>query len=117
MCYLAWISYQSSEGAYAAEVSLFVGSGTGLRPAGSCFWVRREVEILYIVKEQAGVTYKGRESGKEHIYNIYVKKVKVLVTQTCPTLCNPMDCSPPGSSVHGILQARILEWVAGPFSR
>ena len=32
-------------------------------------------------------------------------------------LCDPMDCSPPGSSVHGILQARILEWVAIPFSR
>ena len=36
--------------------------------------------------------------------------------QSCLTLCNPMDCSPPGSSVHGILQARILEWVI-PFSR
>ena len=35
----------------------------------------------------------------------------------CPTLCNPMDCSPPGSSVHGILQKRILEWVAVSFSR
>ena len=35
----------------------------------------------------------------------------------CLTLCDPMDCSPPGSSVHGILQARILEWVAIPFSR
>ena len=34
------------------------------------------------------------------------------VTQSCPTLCDPMDCSPPGSSVHGILQARILKWVA-----
>ena len=33
-----------------------------------------------------------------------------LVAQLCPTLCDPMDCSPPGSSVHGILQARILEW-------
>ena len=40
-----------------------------------------------------------------------------LVTQSRPTLCNSMDCSPPGSSVHGILQARILEWVANPFSR
>ena len=40
-----------------------------------------------------------------------------LVAQSCPTLCNPMDCSPPGSSLHGILQARILEWVAMPFSR
>ena len=36
--------------------------------------------------------------------------------QSCLTLCNPMDCSPPGSSVHGILQARILEWVAIPSS-
>ena len=34
-----------------------------------------------------------------------------------PTLCDPMDCSPPGSSVHGILQARILKWVAVPFSK
>ena len=41
----------------------------------------------------------------------------VSVAQSCPTLCNLMDCSPPGSSVHRILQARILEWVATPFSR
>ena len=44
-------------------------------------------------------------------------KVKVLVTQPRPTLCDPRDCSPPGSSVHGVLQARTLEWVAMPFSR
>ena len=37
--------------------------------------------------------------------------------QLCPTLCNPMDCHLPGFSVHGILQARILEWIAIPFSR
>ena len=42
----------------------------------------------------------------------------MLVLQSCPTLCDPVDCSPPGSSVHGILQAaRIQEWVAIPFSR
>ena len=41
----------------------------------------------------------------------------VLVTQLCPTLCDPMGCRSPGSSVHGILQARILGWVAIPFSR
>ena len=35
----------------------------------------------------------------------------------CPTLCDPMDCGPPGSSVHGILQARILQWAAMPSSR
>ena len=44
-------------------------------------------------------------------------KVKVLVAQSCPTLCNPMNCSPAGSSVHGIHEARILEWVATSFSR
>ena len=36
--------------------------------------------------------------------------------QSCPTLSDPMDCSPPGSSVHGIFQARVLEWVAIAFS-
>ena len=39
------------------------------------------------------------------------------VTQLCPTLCNPMDCRRPGSSIHGIFQARILEWVAISFTR
>ena len=39
------------------------------------------------------------------------------VTQSCPTLCDPMDCSLPGSSVHGIFQARVLEWAAISFSR
>ena len=43
--------------------------------------------------------------------------VCVLVARSCPTLCNPMYCSSPSSSVHGILQARILEWIAIPFSR
>ena len=43
--------------------------------------------------------------------------VCVLIVQSCLTLCNPMHCSPPGFSVHDILQARILEWVAISFSR
>ena len=46
-----------------------------------------------------------------------LEKVKVLIAQSCMILCHPMDCSPRGSSVHGILQARILECVAIPFSR
>ena len=41
---------------------------------------------------------------------------KMLVAQSCPTLCNPMDYNPPGSSVHGILKTRTLVWVAIPFS-
>ena len=46
-----------------------------------------------------------------------MKKVKVLVIQLCPTLWDPIDCSPTGSFVHGIFQARILEWFAISFSR
>ena len=44
-------------------------------------------------------------------------KNRESVSQSCLTLCDPKDCSPPASSVHGILQARILEWVTIPFSR
>ena len=50
-------------------------------------------------------------------YAVHLMKVKVLVVQSFPTLCSPMDWSPPDFSVHGILQARILEGVAVPFSR
>ena len=49
-----------------------------------------------------------------HNYHCLAETVKVLVIQSCPTLCDLMDYSPPGSSVHGILQTRTLEWV--PFS-
>ena len=47
----------------------------------------------------------------------YITSGKTINRFSCVQLCNPMDCSPPGSSVHGILQARILEWVAMPSSR
>ena len=52
-------------------------------------------------------------------FNLHTKCVCVCVsvTQSCLTLCDPMDSSPPGSSAHGILQARILEWVAVSFFR
>ena len=45
------------------------------------------------------------------------RKKESEVAQLCSTLCDPVDCSLPGSSIHGILQARILEWVAISFSR
>ena len=51
-----------------------------------------------------------------HLSNICIC-VHAKLLQSCPTLCNCMDCSPPGSSVHGSLQARILEWVAMPSSK
>ena len=47
----------------------------------------------------------------------FLKESESEVAQSCLTLCDPMDCSPAGSSIPGIVQARILEWVAIPFSR
>jgi len=55
--------------------------------------------------------YLNRERGEEVCKPLAAKSL-----QSCPTLCDPMDCSPPGFSVHGILQARTLEWVAISFS-
>ena len=91
---------------------------------------------IYIVfyNEHAYSEEKGKENMKEiwtkkgvslaksnHYVMLFYKigsmKVRVLVTQLCPTLCDPIYLSLAGSSVHGILQARILEWVAIPFSR
>ena len=57
----------------------------------------------------------GEQGGGTGILPSPNISVKVLVAQLCLTLCNPTDCSPPGSSVHGILQARILECIAIPF--
>ena len=51
------------------------------------------------------------------IFGKWKWKEKVLLLQSCPTLCNSMDSSLPGSSMYGIHQARILEWIAVPFSR
>ena len=57
-----------------------------------------------------------RNQGSPFSIHVYICKHSKSL-QLCPTLCHPMDCSPPGSSVHGILQARLLEWVALLFSR
>ena len=51
------------------------------------------------------------------IFVITLYPLCVLVTQSCPALCDARDCKPPGSCIHGLLQARIMEWVAIPFSR
>ena len=52
------------------------------------------------------------------VFSQYIVNILcVLATQSCPTLCDPMNCSLPGSSVHGILQAKILKWVTISFSR
>ena len=56
-----------------------------------------------------------RDSVASLSLNFFCDQALVKVAQLCPTLCNTMDCSPPVSSAHGILQARILDWVAIPF--
>ena len=60
----------------------------------------------------------GKNTGVDFHFFLQCMKMKneTEVTQSCPTLSDPMDCSLPGSSVHGILQARLLEWVAIAFS-
>ena len=60
----------------------------------------------------------GKNTGVGCHFLLQCRKVKSEseVTQSCPTLSDPMDCGPPGPSIHGIFQARVLEWVAFAFS-
>ena len=60
---------------------------------------------------------QGRERGSVKVRGNITRSCTCLVAQSCPTLCDPMNCSLPGSSVHGISQARVLEWVAISYSR
>ena len=57
-----------------------------------------------------------KELSFKIVYKKHAAATAAKSLQSCPTLCDPMDCSLPGSSVHGIFQARILEWVAIAFS-
>jgi len=79
-------------------------------PSLSAHWTEIEVSPL-----PCPVPYFSRSSQGEQSCEYGLRVCSVA--QECPTLCSPMDCSPSGSSVHGILQARILEWVAMPSSR
>ena len=63
-----------------------------------------------------GFSRQEHWSGLPFFLQCMKVKSKSEVTQSCPTLSDPMDCSLPGSSIHGIFQARVLEWVAIAFS-
>ena len=78
-------------------------------------WINNEVLIDSIGNyiQYSVINQNGKEYEKEYI--IYAAAAAKAL-QSCPTLCDPIDRSPPGSSVPGILQARILEWVAISFS-
>ena len=77
------------------------------------------VKVLHSICQQIWKTQQWPQDWKRSVFISISKKVKMEseVVQSCPTLCDPMDCSLPGSSVHGIFQARVLEWVAFSFSR
>ena len=84
-------------------------AGLWVRVIGwACFWPVKKVDLLGLVAARNQAAGAGKADSL---------KVKVKSSQSCPTLCNPTDCSLPGSSVHGIFQARVLEWVAISFSR
>ena len=76
-------------------------------------------------EELKSLLMKVKEESEKIGLKLNIQKMKLMassliqfssVAQSCPTLCNPVDCSLPGFSVHGILQARILEWVTISFS-
>ena len=80
-------------------------------------WPRDGVQVSCIGRWILHTEPPGKSlmiNSQEHL--MFLEKISEIV-QSCPTLCDPMDCSLPGSSVHGILQARVLEWVAISFSR
>ena len=90
----------------------------GLEEIISYTFIFEKKMVLYFLACGILVPWPGIESLPPIMETLsFNPSVCVLVTQLCPTLCDPMDCSPPDSSVHGILQARILEQVAIPFSR
>ena len=81
-------------------------------PPGSSVHGISQVKIL----ERAAISFRRRSSWPRDQTCIFCIAAAAKLLQSCPTLCNPIDGSPPGSPVPGILQARTLEWVAISFS-
>ena len=75
------------------------------------------IELLLCIQCSSSISHAGDlEVSKEKCASVHLHiEERKLIAQSCLTLCEPMDCGPPGSSVHGVLQARILEWVAISF--
>ena len=81
------------------------------------YLVSKELYLRQRIKDYSLLWDKEEVPGWCQWNSYKVRMSACSVTQLYPPLCNPVDCSPPGSSVHGILQARILEWVAISSSR
>ena len=81
-------------------------------------WLIGELTLaLEDCNHQSQPLTSGEESGADYAYVMKPPYMCAKLLQSCPTLCDPRDCSPPGFSVHRIFQARMLEWVAMPSSR
>ena len=91
----------------------FVATFSGIFPLPCSF---SNPSCWFLISYLNPVCWNTSEVSLEQSF-LYLYTLRVCVSQSCPTLCDPMDCSPPHSSIHRILQARILEWVAIPFSR
>ena len=85
----------------------------GVKKVQKSSYFPQALSLLMIVSEREIHSSIPQLTAKLRI----ISEDLALVAQSCPTLCNPMDCSLPGSSAHGVLQARILEWVAISFSQ
>ena len=87
------------------------------------YWSGLPLAFSKIKEHSSRRQKRAAKQAKEQMENSGISKsgrsdvVTCVVTQSCLTLCDPMDCNLQGSSVHGIFQARVLEWVAISFSR
>ena len=109
------------------EVNWALGSSTTNKASGGdgipveLFQILKDdaVQVLHSICQQIWKIQQWPQDWKRSVFILIPKKERKEseVAQLCPTLCNPMDCSLPGSSIHGIFQARVLEWVAISFSR
>ena len=75
------------------------------------------MDFYEVTKDGVGTNGQKLQIWVQFSYLVTFCHCESEVAQSCPTLCNPMDCSLLGSSVHGIFQARVLEWIAISFSR
>ena len=91
-----------------------IGEENGNPLQCSCLENRRDTGAWYPLSSPSPPA--PNPSQHQSLFQCTKVKSESEVTQSCPTLCNPTDCSPPGSSTHGIFQARVLEWGAIAFS-
>ena len=90
---------------------------TCLHRSLNTLWHKRVLSVLFAFPALHWESTISSRCPSSFLQSASVLFAEVKVAQSCSALCSPMDCSLPGSSVHGSLQARILVWVAVPFSR